>query len=311
MINNNPKIGIIGAGYMAEQYLRVLLKKKIFCEAIYSRTYSKSESLKKKYKIKKNCKSLAEFKSLKCINGLIIAVNDVSTFYLLKNIKIDKYKILCEKPVGVSFAQTSKIGKILKKKSCKFYVGLNRRFYSSTLEAIKLINKNRNKRIIYINDQQLQNTGNLFIDKNVMYCNSVHLIDYIKIFARGNLKKIIRIKKFKNYLFSQHISRLIFSSNDEVLYTCNWNSPGSWSINVIQKNLRCEISPLENLSIEKLEKNKRKKFHIKKSKLDKNFKPGLYLQTSEFIKLLKNKKHKLLEFKKYFQTVKLINKIYA
>ena len=48
MISRNNKIAIIGAGYMAEEYLKVLSKKKIWCEAIYSTTLSKCERLKKK-----------------------------------------------------------------------------------------------------------------------------------------------------------------------------------------------------------------------------------------------------------------------
>ena len=56
-----------------------------------------------------------------------------------------------------------------------------------------------------------------------MYCNSVHLIDYIRIFARGRLRKVSKIKINDNK-FSETISKLYFSSKDEVLYHCNWNS---------------------------------------------------------------------------------------
>ena len=48
-----------------------------------------------------------------------------------------------------------------------------------------------------------------------MYCNSIHLIDYINIYARGKLTKIQRLKKFKNNKFSENITRLIFSSKDD------------------------------------------------------------------------------------------------
>ena len=58
---NNSSIGILGAGFIAEEYLKVLASKNIFCEAIYSRTFSKALRLKKVYKIKKICKTLKEF----------------------------------------------------------------------------------------------------------------------------------------------------------------------------------------------------------------------------------------------------------
>ena len=43
MIKNKFKVAIIGAGYMAEEYLKVFSNKKIHCEAIFSRTLSKSK----------------------------------------------------------------------------------------------------------------------------------------------------------------------------------------------------------------------------------------------------------------------------
>ena len=41
-MKNNYKIAIIGAGYMAEEYLKVFASKKIQCQGIYSRTLSQS-----------------------------------------------------------------------------------------------------------------------------------------------------------------------------------------------------------------------------------------------------------------------------
>ena len=310
-MNKNFKFAILGAGYMAEEYLKVLAKRNIFCETIYSRTLSKCQKLKKKYKIKKISKNLNEFKANKGIRGIIIAVNDISTLSLLEKLDLSKYKILCEKPVGIDFNQTKKILTILKKNKKNFYVALNRRFYGSTIKAKNIVNKFKGKRLISIRDQQMQNTGSSILNKRVMYCNSVHLIDYIKIFARGRLKKITRFKQLKNNKFSETISKLVFSSDDEVLYHCNWNSPGIWSVNIIQKNNRCELNPLENLMEEKLSNNGRRRIHHKKNSIDDIFKPGLFLQVNEFLKMLSGKKHKLVSIKEYFETVKLIKNIYV
>ncbi len=309
MINGKYKIAIIGAGYMAEEYLKVFSHKNFFCEAIFSRTLSKSKILKKKYNIKKVYRSLEDLKNDKQINALIIAVNVESTQNLINNLDINKYRILCEKPVGINFEETKKI--ISKIKNKYFFVGLNRRFYSSNLKAHNLINKSKSERLISIRDQEVQSSKSKIYNKNLMYGNSVHLIDYINIYARGKLLKIQRLKKFKNEKFSEHLTRLIFSSKDEVLYHCNWNSPGAWSVNIIQKNHRIEMKPLENLVQEKLIKNKRIITYYNKSKIDCILKPGLSLQVSEFLKMLNNKKHKLVNLNDYFNTVKLIKKIYV
>ena len=144
-----------------------------------------------------------------------------------------------------------------------------------------------------------------------MYLNSVHLIDYINFYARGKIVKINRIKKFKNHQFSDHLVILYFSSKDQVIYYCNWNSPGTWSVNIIQKNHSIEMKPLENLVQEKLIKGKRVRFFHNKSNLDTLFKPGLFNQVTEFLKMLKGKNHNLVNLKEYYKTVKIINKIYA
>ena len=309
MMKNKFKIALIGAGYMAEEYLKIFSKKKIICEAIFSRTSIKSKILKKRYKIKKIYTSLNDLKNDNNINALIIAINEEFLKKILNKLDLNRYRILCEKPIGVNYVETKNI--ISKIKNKNIYVSLNRRFYSSNQKAKDLIDKYKGKRLISIRDQQIQNFRSKIVNKNLMYCNSVHLIDYINIYARGKLIKIQKLKKFKNKNFSENLTRLIFSSKDEVLYHCNWNSPGPWSVNIIQKNHSIEMKPLENLVQEKIINDKRIRIFHNKSKIDCEFKPGLFYQVSEFIKMLENKDHKLVNLKDYFSTVKLIKKIYA
>ena len=56
-------LGIIGAGAMSNEYLKVIKDlKNVNCSTIYSRTFSKAEILKKKYKIKKIVTQLTNLK---------------------------------------------------------------------------------------------------------------------------------------------------------------------------------------------------------------------------------------------------------
>ena len=308
-MNKNLKIAIIGAGYMAEEYLKVLTSRKISCEGIFSRTEFKSKNLKKKYNIKKIYRSLNDLICDKKIRALIIAVNEGSTKKIINSLDLKKYRILCEKPVGINFEESKKIKSVVKNKH--FYVALNRRFYASNLKAYQLIKNSKGKRLISIRDQELQNSKSELYNNNLMYWNSVHLIDYINIYARGRLVKINHLKRFKNKKFSETLTKLIFSSKDEVLYHCNWNAPGPWSVDIIQKDQRIEMKPLENLVQEKLKKGKRIRVNFTNSKIDIKFKPGLFYQVGEFLKMINNKQHKLVNFNDYFYTVKLIKKLYV
>lgn len=308
-MKKNYKIAIIGAGYMAEEYLKVFASKLIQCQGIYSRTLSKAKKLKNKYNIKKLYLSLNDLKSDNEIKAIIILVNEDSTQNLINSLDINKYRILCEKPIGMNLNETKKI--ISKINIKNFYVALNRRFYDSNIKAKKLIKKINGKRLISIRDQETQNSKSNIRNKNWMFLNSVHLIDYINIYARGRIVKIKRIKKFKNYQFSEHLVVLYFSSKDQVIYYCNWNSPGIWSVNVVQKNHSIEMKPLENLVQEKIIKGKRIRIFHDKSKFDTKFKPGLFNQVNEFLKMLEDKKHNLVNLNDYYKTVKIINKIYV
>ena len=310
MLLKKIQIGIIGAGYMSNEYLKVISKNKdIQCSAIYSRTIKKSEKLKKKYNIEKVFISIDDFILSNKFDGLIVAVNESSAFKILKKVYKLKCPILFEKPLGYNFIQANLIKNFLKNKN-NIYVALNRRFYSSTLEAKKIIDKKNGKRFIKITDQETQKFSKL-INDNLMYANSIHLVDYASIFARGKLIKIKKLKKYQKYKFHEVIVKLFFSSKDEVLYYCNWNSPGSWSVSITQENQRCEMKPLEQLTFEKFDKNRK----LTRSKINMNikdiqYKSGLYCLVEEYIKLIKSKKNNITSFDEYFKTMRLIKNIY-
>lgn len=310
MLKKKLKIGLIGAGYMSDQYLRVIkASKNIVCSSIFSRTKNKSLMLKKKYKIKKVYDNINDFILKNKFDALIVAVNEQSALKVLRKVYKLKCPILFEKPLGYNYNQANLIKKLIKDNK-NIYIALNRRFYSSTLQAKKIINRNKNKRLIKINDQETQKFSKL-INKNLMYANSIHLIDYISIFARGNLVKVQKIKSYKKNKFHEVIVKLFFSSKDEVLYYCNWNSPGSWSVSITQSDQRCEMKPLEQLTYEKFDKNKKIfRYKIKSSIEDIKFKSGLHYMLKEFAKLIKQQKHQIPNFFDYFKTIKLIKIIY-
>ena len=70
--------------------------------------------------------------------------------------------------------------------------------------------------------------------KNIQYTNSIHLIDYINIFARGKIKKIIKnpLNTFNKKIFNISI---LFSSGDIVFYQCHFNVTYKWQVNISTK----------------------------------------------------------------------------
>ncbi len=310
------KIGFIGAGYMAEEHIKVFHKfKNVELVSIFSRTYEKAYKLKKKYNIEKIYKNLEDFCKSSNIDLLVLAVNEESLFEICKKTFKENFLHLIEKPVGINYEQSKLLNNFAKKNKSNILVSLNRRFYSSTKWLKKQIQSEKGIRIINIIDQEntitpKKNGINKVVIENWMYANSIHLIDLIYYFTRGEIKKIE--KKIHHKLSeTKYIScKIIFSSGDIVNYQAFWNLTAPWSLSISTKKNYYLMQPLEKLSYKN---NKSHNFtDVAISEADKKFKPGIFNQNFELINSLlnKNKKFSLPNIKYSNKLMKLIKDIY-
>ena len=104
-----------------------------------------------------------------------------------------------------------------------------------------------------------------------------------------------RSKKFISKIYKSNIKLDVNISatlkfEDQIIgtYISNWMSSDRWSVKLFFKEYIIVFKPLENAYI-KYKNNKIK--YIPLSKEDCKYKPGLYLQTKNFIKLMKSKKN--------------------
>ena len=309
------KIALIGAGPTMEQYIKALKSIKnpeIELCGIYSRTLSKSKKIQKKYNIKNLFKNIDDlYKNTHAeILFSIVSVENVGNVV----IEASKYpwKIFTEKPFGINYKESIKIKNILGDKKDKIFIGLNRAFFSSTLNLIKLLKKDESTRIMNIFDQQ---DLSLFFDKkkystrfrrNLMYSNSIHVFTLIKLFIRGNKKNIRTIINYKNNSEKYIIKKITFSSGDIVILHSIWNRPGPWKMDLSTSNNFFSLNPLEQLYVR--DKNSRQNIKINISKDDLDFKPGFKKQIEYFLTHFKGKKKSNLKF--YLEIKELIKNYY-
>jgi predicted dehydrogenase len=307
--------GIVGTGYMAQEYVEVIkslkIKKTI---SVLGSSFLKSNSFIKKHDLDYAAKSISDLKNKFNVNFLIICVREEKLYQLVDKIIKYDWKCLCEKPLGYNFNQTNKIVSKLKKNNIKnFFIGLNRRSYFSTRSAIKILKKDsfKKKRKIEIIDQenleyQKKIGTNKKVINNFMFVNSIHLIDYTNIFCRGNIKRIETLSPYKGNI-PHVVSKIIyFTSGDECIYKCYWNLEARWSITIKSGKSFIKLKPLEKIfSNYKLKKSSTDK---KLKKWDKIYKPGLKFQLIEF---LKNNQTLLLTPEMYLSLAKRIKKIYS
>ena len=307
-MKRKKKISIIGAGKTAEEYIKVLKNLNVSIEGIYSRTASKAEILKKKYKIRYLAKGIGDlYKKTKSeIVFIIVSVENTKSVCL----KASKYNWNCfvEKPFGINLNQSKELIKKLGEKKRSFYIAFNRNYYGSVLKVNKLITKNpHDKRYIELLDQQDYRKFdkykyNKVLLENLHFSNSIHLFCIALKFARGKVKKVenILFKVDKNEKYIK--KKILFTSGDIVFLTSIWNRPAPWTVTISTKKLFFRLTPTEKL--EYINNNNIKKYD--KNKDDTRYKPGLKKMIKEYV----SKKKYPNNINYSLELMKLINKCY-
>ena len=132
---------------------------------------------------------------------------------------------------------------------------------------------------------------------------------FLKDFINIKIKKINIIKKSHKFKKNNYVNTNFEFTNSIIgNYLSYWDSPGGWSIKLYGNKKTIVFDPLENGYIID-EKFKKKIIHF--DKFDKKFKPGLYLQAKEFVKLLKNQKNNSPNLLTSYNTMKICQKIYV
>lgn len=309
------KVAIIGAGNMAEEHIKAFLDiSEINIVGIHSRTVEKSKKLALKYEIPNVFDSIPDMYNYTNANIVIIAVSELSTKEVCEKAFDFPWTCLVEKPAGYDLNDAEAIALKARNELRQVFVGLNRRQYSSTINVINDLSKSNQTRLIHVYDQQNPRDALALgrpepVVKNWMYANSIHLIDYFKLFGRGEIISVIPIIKWEpnNPMFV--LSKIIYSSGDIGIYESVWNAPGPWSVSITTQEKRWELKPLEKAAFQVY--GTRHLEEIQLSDWDINFKPGFRMQAEEMLKAIQGIPHNLVNIDEALDAMRLVNKIYA
>jgi len=310
------KIAIIGAGYMAEEHIKVfhsLSEAKVV--GIYSRTLDKSAHLASKYNIDFVAKSIPELYNQTEASLVVIAVNIEETYNIASMSFKYPWIILLEKPAGCDLQEADALLKLAKQTKSNIYVALNRRYYSSTKYVIEDLKHNHDKKYIHIQDQQdlhlsSEHRFHPKVIKNWMFANSIHLIDYLTLFCSGEVESITPIIRWDPNNPNIVIAKVKYTSGDIGIYEGIWNgSPGPWSVSINTKSKRYEMRPLESCQYQL--QNERILNNTELSWQDKKWKPGLYLQAKDCINKLREENHSLVSLEESYKSMRLVAEIFS
>jgi predicted dehydrogenase len=307
-------VGIIGAGYMAEEHIKAFQAlDNVEISGIYSRTYLKAEILANKYGIKFCCKSVDDLYMQSKPDVIVIAITETAVEDLVDEIAHYPWVVLFEKPVGLDYEQSKRISDKIDLFGMQAIVALNRRFYSSTRQLVHDLANTQGTRLIQVNDYESLSIAKSFnyaeiIINNWMYANSVHLIDYFCFLGRGKIEKVNVIQSWNQKSLMPVIAHITYESGDQGIYHGIWHGPGPWSVSIVTESDYFEMRPLEQLA---KRSSQEKTLHLyPQSSHDLNFKPGLYEQALNTVAFVLQLPSLSVTLNEYMHTVKLVRDIY-
>jgi len=286
------KVLIVGASKMAQDYIKVLKDLKVEFTVIGRGAVNAKE-----------CEKITNHKVI--IGGLknylnnnqsnfshaIIAVgieNLYETSKLLLNENIDN--ILIEKPGALFNNEFDELVNLSNKNKSNVYIAYNRRFLASVIKAKEIINEDCGVNSFNFEfTEWAHEIGPLKkaekIKEKWFLSNSTHVVDLA--FNIGGLPK--EIVSFTSGSLSWHPSGSVFcgagiSENGALFnYAANWESAGRWGIEILTKNHKLILRPMEKLQIQKRGSIVESFVKDIDYSLDDKYKPGLFLQTNNFI----------------------------
>jgi len=287
----SKKVLLIGAGPMAVDYAKVL------------------NALNVDYTVVGNSeKSAAEFKNAigkdvilggldnflksnkESFDKVIVAISEhllgKATLSLLK---AGFKNILLEKPGGNSYDDLKNISAEAKSNNADVYIGYNRRFFASVLKAREIIKEDGGVTSFYFEFTEWAHVistlkkGEGVLGEWFMH-NSTHIVD-LAFYLGGKPKEL---SAYTAGGTDWHPSASVFTGagkTDEgalFSYNANWEAPGRWVIEILTKKHRLLFKPVEKLQIQNIGSVAVDFVEID-AKLDEDYKPGLYLQTKNYL----------------------------
>lgn len=250
--------------------------------------------LRKKYNINRWIKDVTELKEIQDLDALIVAVSSKQTIKLIRLFAKLNVHCLIEKPLGIHPSESKEISLLLESSDKMNFVGFNRRFYSSFLQAQNYMNRLGAPISIHIDASEphsrlLSRGKNIDEVNNRLLLNTTHAIDFF-IFMFG---KPIAVSNFdhnshRNGSKIDFMSFLNFSENRSGSFLSHWFSPGPWLFKIYGEDYQIILNLTRNKGELFSEEFGNVKFDV--SEDDITCKPGVLKQNYFFLKSIINKK---------------------
>jgi len=310
------KVAIVGAGAMAREHIKAFNSvPDVNVVGLCSRTRSKADTLARELSVPLVTDNIADLARQTRADLVIIAVPELAANSVSKECFKQTWAVLLEKPAGYNLSDAEAIADAAAGREAPVFVGLNRRFYSSVLTVVSdLETRSTEKRFIHIQDQQSFEEARRYnhpelVVKHFMYANSIHNIDLIRVFARGEIVSVNQIMPWKGEETEVVLVYIVFDSGDTALYEGIWKGPGPWACSVSSRSVRWNLMPLEDVTLQLAGERTRRL--IERSQIDRDYKPGFVLQAQAVIDALNGKRTQAILLEESLRTMRMINSMFS
>jgi len=285
-------IWIVGAGNMANEYVKVL--KALGVEfLVIGRGEISSKALSEKENINVASGGVENFLSTKpdCPSHAIICTPvEALSAVTLSLIQFGVSSILVEKPGALNKEDLLELISEAKKAGAKVVIGYNRRFYQSVLKAEQYIEADGgltayNFEITEWSHCVVDAPSSLKVKEKWLLANTSHVIDlafylggypvHLAAFSAGQLDWHPEASRF--------VGAGVSDKGALLSYMGYWDGPGRWSVELITRKNRYILRPMERLSVQRVGSVVIEECNDIDYSIDREFKPGLYLQTKSFL----------------------------
>ena len=282
---------LVGAGYMAKEYVKVLNAQNVNFTVV-GRGKESATVFEQETGVEVLSGGLEvayeqlQVQPTHAIVASTLESLEENALYLIGNGV--KY-VLIEKPAALSSEGMQRILESATKHDTNVYIAYNRRYYASVIAAERLIEDDGGltsfvfeftewSHVLGSLNKTPAQLDNWFIG------NSTHVVD-MAFFFGGKPKEI---SSYVTSTLDWHPKGSIYAgagvTEKDIFfsYHANWQAPGSWKLELLTTKNRYIFRPLEKLHVQRLGKVTVEEIEIN-DELDIEFKPGLYEQTRAFI----------------------------
>lgn len=179
------RVGLIGAGYMSEEYCKVLRDHPNYeLVGLVSQTKEKSIALGTKYGLSFFPRNWRELSDLVAPDLMIVAVSEHATQAVVNEAIGFPGVILVEKPLGLTLEEARNLHHLSMEAGKSIFVGLNRRFYASTMRLQVELEQVGGNRFLLLQDQHdiIAARRARYDERTVqnwMFANAIHTVDLL------------------------------------------------------------------------------------------------------------------------------------